>query len=131
MGEIVTTTYGSDEVRAFGDGDSFNAIPVMIDSSVGSIPVGTALGQITSTGKYAPYNDAHSDGTNVCSGFLGVDMTNDYPSLAGIDLVSDMWISGNFVLSKLTAAGLDSNGIADLGARSVPGRDLLIVPNAG
>lgn len=36
----------------------------------GYIPSGTALGIVTSGGKYGPYDDAASDGRQVCRGFL-------------------------------------------------------------
>jgi hypothetical protein len=128
MSDIVTTSYGSDEIRAFGDPDDFCAIPVTLDSAVGSLPVGTALGRITASGKYKAYLDGEVDGSGVCSGILAQDFTRNYPSLTGENLVTSMYISGNFIESKLAAAGLDAAGIADLKARSIPGRDVLIIP---
>lgn len=128
MGEITTSNYGSDEVRAFGSGDDFCAIPITLDPTCGALPVGSALGQVTASGTYLPYVDGHVDGTGVCSGILAGNFVSDYPSLHGVGMVTSMWISGNFIESKLAALGLDAAGIADLKARSIPGRDTLIIP---
>lgn len=53
-------------------------LPITLDISAfdaehiagGYIPSGIALGKITATGKYAPYNNALADGTEVLAGHL-------------------------------------------------------------
>lgn len=51
----------------------------------GFLKSGLPLGKITASGKYAPYNDANSDGTQTLVGFLygGVDASSGGTSLGG------------------------------------------------
>jgi hypothetical protein len=77
------------------------------------IKSGTVLGKITASGKYAPYNNGASDGTEVATGVL----YNWLPAKTGdsdaVGFVRDCEV----VRSRLT--GLDANGEADLAAKDV------------
>lgn len=71
---------------------------------------GQVLGKVTATGRYAPYNDSNSDGTEVARSVLEMDTmvkANDSSSeivmIVGGDLLKDLLV------------GLDAAGIVDLG----------------
>lgn len=74
---------------------------------------GTVLGKITASGKYKPYSNAASDGTEVAAGVL----YNYLPALTGdakaVGFVRDCEV----VRDAMT--GLDANGEADLKAAGV------------
>lgn len=79
----------------------------------GFIPSGQALGKITATGLYGPYDDAAVDGRAVCAGFLHSSVK--VPNLADTtkDAGGALVVAGFIKLSKLPIA-LDANGQADL-----------------
>lgn len=93
-------------------------------------PTGQAMGRISVGGLYDKYDDGHMDGTEVLSGFLaspvnsGTDNTNR--DAQDRDVPAQLYVSGDFVLDALV--DLDAAGEADLNAREVPGRNMLIVP---
>lgn len=93
-------------------------IGVTIKSGFGEVVAGTVLGRITDSGKYAPYNDNASDGTQVARGVLrlGVDTTTD--------CLGNLVLGGVLRNSKLT--GLNANAITDLGARQDTVLDVVI-----
>ncbi len=118
---ITTNTYEPKEIRAGGDGSQFLAKPVTIADDQ-DLTTGTILGQVTDTGLFVAYDDDAIDGSEVAAGILVEDV--DAVS-AGAAVVSSMYVKGAFIESKLT--GLDEAAKADLGARSVPGHDLIII----
>lgn len=74
---------------------------------------GTVLGIVTATGRWAPYNDGNSDGTETARGVLEMDImcpaddsSSEIVVIKGGDLLKDLLI------------GLDSAGITDLGGVS-------------
>lgn len=73
------------------------------------IPSGTVLGVITASGKYGPYDNAASDGTEVAAGIL----FNTIGVRAGQEQAATAMLVHGFVdAAKLT--GLDANARADL-----------------
>lgn len=80
----------------------------------GYFPSGLPLGKITATGKYGPYNNAASDGTEVLAGFLMTAV--DAPSVNTIDPQGALLWHGAVIESKLPAA-VDSAGKADVVGR--------------
>jgi hypothetical protein len=88
-------------------------IPITVASGAGNLAQGTAMGKVTATGKFKAYNNAATDGTDVCLGFLAhaVDATS-------ADTVAGLIIGGYLRESKLI--GLDAAGKTDLGAISLP-----------
>jgi hypothetical protein len=78
---------------------------------------GLPLGKITATGKYGPYNDASSDGTEVLAGFLltGV-RVNTLDNT--IDVQGALYIHGVVVTAKLPVA-VNANGVADVAGRII------------
>jgi hypothetical protein len=70
---------------------------------------GTVLGKVTASGKYAAYDNAASDGTEVAAGILceDVDATDG-------DVTANMYVTGAFKAAGLT--GDDAAAIADLHA---------------
>lgn len=63
---------------------------------------GAALGVITASGKYAPYDPEAEDGSEVPAGVLGVDL----PAASSGDLNAFCYISGCFNIARV----LDKNG---------------------
>lgn len=79
----------------------------------GYFPSGLPLGKITASGKYGPYSNAASDGTETLVGFL----VNDVKApTADTDPVGAMLMHGRVVESKLPVA-IDSAGRADVAGR--------------
>ncbi|MFH1493747.1 MAG: head decoration protein [Pseudomonadota bacterium] len=86
---------------------------VTIASGAGVLPVGQVLGKITVSGKYAAYNNANTDGTEVAAGILyaAADATSaDMPAIAHVR---------NCEVAEIHLTGIDANGIADLAAHDV------------
>lgn len=77
----------------------------------GYFPSGLALGVITATGKYGPYNNAASDGTEVLAGLLFTAV--DAPSVNTIDPQGALLWHGSVLASKLPIA-VDTAGKADV-----------------
>ncbi|MEW2578350.1 head decoration protein [Streptomyces syringium] len=82
----------------------------------GHFPSGLPLGKITATGKYGPYNNAASDGTEVLAGFLFTAVKA--PSVNTIDPQGALLWHGAVLDAKLPIA-VDSNGKADVAGRIV------------
>lgn len=85
----------------------------------GVVPSGVALGKITATGLYAPYNDAAVDGTEVMAGhlFTTTDVMSRTPYSAGAaqDVPAALFWHGEVVEANLPADnGVDANGKADV-----------------
>lgn len=75
----------------------------------GRIPSGTVLGKVTASGKYGPYNNGASDGTEVAAGIL----FGTIPVAAGQTQAAGAILVHGFVYrAKLT--GIDTAGETDL-----------------
>lgn len=84
----------------------------------GYIPSGTAIGKVTASGRFGPYNDAASDGTQTLYGFTYGDVrairqNGTTASMVGTGAV----VSGAVSVAKLPfqsgAGAVDANGKAD------------------
>lgn len=82
----------------------------------GFFPSGLPLGKITASGKYGPYNDASSDGTEVLAGFLLSPVRA--PSVSTVDPQGALHIHGVVVEAKLPVA-VNANGKTDLAGRFI------------
>ena len=82
----------------------------------GYFPSGLPLGKITASGKYGPYNNASSDGTENLAGFLLTAV--DAPSVNTIDPQGALLIHGVVVESKLPVS-VDSAGKTDVAGRVI------------
>ena len=82
-------------------------MPIVITSGAGSLAAGTVLGRITTGGKYAAYDNGHSDGTEVARAILpfAVDATS-------ADVDTTAYFHGEFNEDALT--GIDDAGVLDL-----------------
>jgi hypothetical protein len=80
----------------------------------GYFPSGLPLGKITASGKYGPYSNAASDGTEVLAGFLLTAI--DAPSVNTIDPQGALLWHGAVIEAKLPVA-VDSAGKADVAGR--------------
>lgn len=78
-----------------------------------TLQAGTVLGVVTASGKYAPYNDAASDGTQVAVGLLGEIASPDAAG-NGSEIII---IRGGGVMFKDLLVGYDAAAKADLGAK--------------
>lgn len=81
----------------------------------GFLMSGLPLGKITATGKYAPYNNANSDGTEVLAGFL---LTPIAAPATDLDPVGALYEHGQVVRANLPIA-IDSAGVADVAGRII------------
>jgi hypothetical protein len=115
MSEIQTITYQPTEICAYAQcfGAPFVAINGML--TMGQVLTkGTALGIVTSTGKYVAYASTNSDGSQTCVGILDRDVDasdKDHPIT--------LFVMGFFYNALLT--GVDSTAITNLGAKLLPG----------
>lgn len=83
----------------------------------GFIPSGVALGKITATGLYGPYNDAASDGRQTMVGHLFTS-TEVQPAATTIDVGSALFVHGKVREANLPSGhGVDANGKTDVTGR--------------
>lgn len=86
----------------------------------GYIPSGIALGKITASGLYGPYDDAASDGTQTATGLLfsSVNVTNPDGSIkakvGGAQVVHAFVDPAKLPIGSGKKGYLDANGQADL-----------------
>lgn len=78
-----------------------------------AIASGTVLGKITASGKYAPYNNAASDGSEVAAGILYSRLPAKTGSTLAVGFVRDCEVN------RFALIGLDAAGAADLALRGV------------
>jgi hypothetical protein len=99
--------------------------PVTLDTSAftagthypqGFFKSGIPLGRITATGKYAPYNNALSDGTEVLAGFLLTPIKAAADTT--VDPVGALMEHGQVVEANLPIA-IDAAGKADVAGRII------------
>ncbi|WP_030670678.1 head decoration protein [Streptomyces rimosus] len=80
----------------------------------GYFPSGLPLGKITATGKYGPYNNASTDGTEVLAGFLFTSIAA--PTVTTVDPQGALLWHGAVIEAKLPAA-VDAAGKTDVAGR--------------
>lgn len=89
-------------------GITLDASLVSADSNGDKIlNAGAALGKISASGKYTLYDNAGSDGEQVCTGFL-----MEAVNLRDGDVITGMLIHGSVLSARVS--GLDSSGAIDL-----------------
>ena len=81
---------------------------VTIAASAGAMVPGRVVGKITASGKYAEYNNAASDGTEVAAGVLYATVKDSTADQKAVIIARQAEV----IESELT--GLDANGKADL-----------------
>lgn len=85
------------------------------------IPSGVALGKITATGLYGPYDDTAVDGRAVCVGLLAVTVRWDVAMPVtgnAAAIAAALYWHGEIIASFLPANnGLDAAGKADIAAK--------------
>ncbi|WP_228973392.1 head decoration protein [Streptomyces sp. DH12] len=84
----------------------------------GFIKSGIPLGKVTATGLYGPYDNAATDGREVCVGFLFTAQDVNARGVTSTKAVGSMLLHCFIREAKLPVA-IDSAGKADLGARVV------------
>jgi hypothetical protein len=121
---IRSETFGADDQTWLGSAHgTSSARSITLDTSAftagthypdGFFKSGLPLGKITATGKYAPYSNAASDGTETLVGFLLSPIKA--PAATTTDVVGALLIHGIIVEAKLPVA-VDSAGKADVAGR--------------
>lgn len=121
MGEIVSKEWTPTEIRK-NAGALFLARTVMV-AAAQDLAKGTVLGKKTADGKFYPYDDTKTDGTQTAVGVLAeaVDSTT---SGQNRDVDAPMYYTGSFKKASLT--GWDAAAATDLGAREILGDEILI-----
>lgn len=76
---------------------------------------GLALGQITGSGKYAQYDDTADDGTEVCVGYLYVDVDMLDGGAVAVDRPAVLLVTG--VVDEDKVIGSDSAAQVDLAGK--------------
>lgn len=114
-------TFGADDKSWLGSAHGTDAtIPVTLDTSAftagthypdGYFLSGLALGKITASGKYAPYNGAAADGTETLAGFLYAPVKA--PTDTTVDPSGALLVHGMVRTSRLPIA-VDAAGQADV-----------------
>lgn len=96
-------------------------IPIMLDLTAADaqhvgfdshLRRGLALGRVSATGKYKHYNDGASDGTQVCRGYLYVDVDMLDGGSVRVDRPAVLLVTGVVDQSKLI--GSDAAAVTDL-----------------
>ncbi|MFJ7963137.1 head decoration protein [Streptomyces sp. NPDC096324] len=117
----VTESFGQDDQSWLASAQGTDtARSITLDTSAftsgthypnGYFPSGLPLGVITATGKYGPYNNSASDGTEVLAGLLFTAI--DAPSVNTIDPQGALFWNGAVLAAKLPIA-VDSAGKTDV-----------------
>lgn len=117
-----TEPYRSNEIISAECPGTLSRESVTIVAGSGAIVVGTVLGKITASGKYAPYDDDNADGTETaaCIALENVTATADITCatlyrLAEYKADLLVWASTNDAPDKTA-------GLADLAAKYLIGR---------
>lgn len=90
------------------EGEGHISREAVIVGAGAALDAGQVLGIVTATGKYAPYNNAASDGTEVAAGIL----YSGLPASAGDRKAVAIVRLAEVLEARLI--GLDANGKADL-----------------
>lgn len=105
---ITTTNNTSTNYRMNDHGIDMQESITLIFGAAGTLAKGTCLGKITTSGKYAEYDNGHIDGTETCTGVLVDAIT---VTAAG-DAQALMDVHGTFASASCT--GYDSAAATDL-----------------
>lgn len=86
---------------------------VTVTLGVAAIKSGTVMSKLTATGKWVPYDDVGTDGTEAASGILYTGLPAGTGDVKAVMFVRDCEV----VRAALT--GLNANGEADLAAKGI------------
>ena len=98
---------------------------IVLASGVGLVLAGTVLGKVTAGGKYKPYDNDASDGTEVAAAILlaEADATSSDVAAVGIVREAEVWKSRLIWGAGVTTTGEKTAAYADLAAKVVIARD--------
>lgn len=113
----MTALYNAPKLKPFVVSEASNQRSrdnVVVTAAGTEIPSGTVLGKVTASGKYVPYSNAASNGSEVAAGIL-------YQSVpAGITGdVNAVIFNADCEVNRKELTGLDSAGEADLRALGI------------
>lgn len=114
---LTSATNAASQIMGSGPRDQFLARPVTVKSGE-NLVIGDAVALEASSGKYRKYNTSGSGGLETALGIIGESVN----ASAG-DLVSFMFVRGNFITAKL-GANLDADALGQLNARQVEGETI-------
>lgn len=118
-----TETFGQGNQTWLGSAHGTDMlVPCTLDTSAftagthypaGYFPSGLALGKITASGLYGPYNDAATDGTQTLVGFLMNDV--QAPAVNTVDVQGSLFQHGRVITANLPIpSSVDAAGKADV-----------------
>lgn len=125
-------TFTGQKLEPFSNPDLARTISVKFGNSL-TLAQGLAVARKTSDDKWYAYNDANSDGTEVCRGILQYALVTDasgnvFFGTSGVsehgqyELTAPVYTQGEFAVADLS--GLDALGLADLQGRLIYGDSL-------
>lgn len=119
MAELTKKTFTPKEIR-FNLTALFPTRGGMVASGQ-NLDIGTVMGVKTGDGLLYPYDNAHSDGTEVAVGILRT-VVNSGTTGENRDVDAAFYVGGSFTKAALT--GWDAEAAADLGAVEVLGDEI-------
>lgn len=110
-------------IKSEGNGD-ISRDTITIVSGAGSLIAGTVLGKITASGKYKPYDNDATDGSEVAAGILvyDVDATSADKLAVGIVREAEVFKARLIWGAGVTTEGEKTAAYADLAAKVVIAR---------
>lgn len=115
-----TDHLGAGAFIKFEQGGDLSREAITIVSGSGALLAGTVLGKVTATGKYRPYDDNNTDGSEVAAAILvyDADATSADAKSVGVVRLAEVW-SSRLVWATTVAAGEKTTAEADLKAAFV------------
>lgn len=106
-------------IKSEQDGD-LSRETVTVVSGSGKLNAGTVLGKITASGKYKPYDDNNSDGSEVAAAILVYDVDATSADVAAVVIfrLAEVWTS-RLQWAASVLAGEKTTAYADLAAKYV------------
>lgn len=94
---------------------------IVIASGSGVVLAGTVLGKVTASGKYKPYDDDASDGTQTATAILAydVDATSADVAVVAIVRLAEVWRDRLVWGAAVTTAGEKTNAYTDLATANI------------
>lgn len=107
-------------IKSEANGDQSRETVVIVSGS-GKLLAGTVLGKITVGGKYKPYDDNNSDGSEVAAGVLVYDVDATSADVAAVAIVrsAEVW-QNRLVWAATVLSGEKTTAYADLAAKNGP-----------
>lgn len=106
MTTLIEGKYTAEFLLSEGNGTISRDV-VTIAAAAGAMVAGTVLGKITASGKYAAYDNTHSDGTEVAAGVLYRAVPDVAVDQAAIAIVRESEVARSYLTGSDAAAEAD------------------------